>query len=132
MRSRVARHAEPRGRTVALSVRQPWAWLIVAGHKDIENRTWRTHHRGRILIHASQRIDAAMIRALTQAWPFDGDPPESFVTGGIIGEVSIIDCVTESASSWFHGPHGFVLANARMRRFRACIGHTRLFNPVYA
>ena len=29
-----------------LSVRQPWAWLIVAGHKDIENRKWRTSYRG--------------------------------------------------------------------------------------
>ena len=24
----------------ALSIRQPWAWLIVNGYKDVENRTW--------------------------------------------------------------------------------------------
>ena len=40
-------------RLPALSVRQPWAWLIVNGVKDIENRLWRTHHRGPSLIHAS-------------------------------------------------------------------------------
>jgi len=41
-----------------LSVRQPWAWLIVNGHKDVENRTWSTQHRGDILIHASAgRLD---------------------------------------------------------------------------
>jgi hypothetical protein len=38
-----------------LSVRQPYAWLIVAGFKTIENRTWRTNYRGPLQIHASQK-----------------------------------------------------------------------------
>ena len=38
----------------ALSIRQPWAWLIVNGHKDIENRQWRTHFRGKIYVHAAK------------------------------------------------------------------------------
>ena len=37
----------------ALSIRQPWAWLILHGGKDIENRTWATKLRGRVLIHAA-------------------------------------------------------------------------------
>jgi ASCH domain len=36
-----------------LSLRQPWAWLVVNGYKDIENRSWRTNHRGPLVIHAS-------------------------------------------------------------------------------
>jgi len=36
-----------------LSVRQPWASLLVSGIKDIENRTWAPNYKGRILIHAS-------------------------------------------------------------------------------
>lgn len=36
-----------------LSVRQPWASLLVSGLKDIENRTWAPNYKGRILIHAS-------------------------------------------------------------------------------
>jgi hypothetical protein len=36
-----------------LVVQQPWAWLIVNKHKDIENRTWKTKHRGPLLIQAS-------------------------------------------------------------------------------
>ena len=43
---------------MALSVRQPWAWAIIAGRKHIENRTRRTAVRGRIAIHSSQRRDA--------------------------------------------------------------------------
>ena len=36
----------------AISIKQPWASLIAHGIKDIENRTWRTNYRGRVLIHA--------------------------------------------------------------------------------
>lgn len=38
----------------ALSIRQPWATLILRGGKDIENRVWRTKQRGTVLIHASK------------------------------------------------------------------------------
>ena len=31
----------------ALSIQQPWAWFIVNGYKDVENRTWSTKFRGR-------------------------------------------------------------------------------------
>ncbi len=37
----------------AISLLQPWATLIVIGVKTIETRSWRTQHRGNILIHAS-------------------------------------------------------------------------------
>jgi len=37
----------------ALSVRQPYASLICYGVKTVENRTWKTDYRGRMLIHAS-------------------------------------------------------------------------------
>lgn len=37
----------------ALSVRQPWASLIAAGVKTIELRSWRTRHRGPLVIVAS-------------------------------------------------------------------------------
>lgn len=40
-----------------LSVRQPWAWAITHGRKDIENRTWGTGYRGPLAIHAGARWD---------------------------------------------------------------------------
>jgi hypothetical protein len=41
----------------ALSIRQPWAWLILHAGKDIENRDRKPrnpalHFRGSFLIHA--------------------------------------------------------------------------------
>ena len=41
------------GPAPCLSIRQPWAWLIAHGWKNIENRTWPTGYRGRFLIHAA-------------------------------------------------------------------------------
>jgi hypothetical protein len=40
-----------------LSIRQPWAFLIVNGHKNIENRDWLTAYRGPVLIHAGKQWD---------------------------------------------------------------------------
>ena len=40
-----------------LSVRQPWAWLICAGFKDVENRSWKTSYQGRLYIHAGKSFD---------------------------------------------------------------------------
>ncbi len=36
-----------------LSVKNPYAYLIVYGIKDIENRSWQTKYRGKLYIHAS-------------------------------------------------------------------------------
>lgn len=38
-----------------ISLRQPWALLVVLGHKKIETRSWKTTYRGDLLIHASQK-----------------------------------------------------------------------------
>lgn len=46
----------------ALTVKQPWASLIMSGEKDVENRSWATRHRGLIAIHSSARPDRDAIR----------------------------------------------------------------------
>lgn len=111
----------------ALSIQQPWAWLIASGHKDIENRTWHTGFRGPVLIHAGKRFDGED-DAQQWGWPRI-ERPEDFDLGGIIGECEIIDCVTTSASPWFHGPYGFVIRNARLLPFRPCRGALGFFDP---
>lgn len=40
-----------------LSVKQPWAWLICAGFKPIENRSWVTYYQGELYIHAGKQWD---------------------------------------------------------------------------
>ena len=39
-----------------LSIIQPWAAAIAFAGKDIENRSWRTHYRGPLAIHASGKL----------------------------------------------------------------------------
>lgn len=52
-----------------LSIKQPWASLICAGVRDVENRTWQTKYRGRLGIHASGD---------SLAFTIDTDIPEDF------------------------------------------------------
>lgn len=96
----------------AITIKQPWASLIVSGVKDIENRTWNTHFRGRILVHASldnilKRVEffddilsCEQIRNITQK----GKNTEIFGSHlpvkAIIGSVEIVDCVINHPSIW--------------------------------
>lgn len=120
----------------ALSIMQPWAWLIVNGHKDIENRDWRCHRRGPVLIHAGKRIDRdAMVDLRARRHPVTGerlalDLPESFETGGIVGQAVIAGCVERSDSSWFVGRFGIVIRDALPTPFVACKGALGFFRPV--
>lgn len=75
----------------AISVCQPWAWLIVAGDKPVENRTWFTRYRGPILIHAGKSRGHMTQSALDSALRINADPPLAF--GAIIGMCEVVDCV---------------------------------------
>lgn len=59
-----------------ISIRQPWAELLLLRHKTIEVRTWNTRHRGPILIHASSSVD------LNSRWNWQTNPLK---TGAIVG-----------------------------------------------
>lgn len=92
-----------------LSVKQPWAALLVNGIKDIENRTRRTTFRGRILIHASSaKMSGSIADYLNQSQTMammnsqvDVDKlRETLKTGHIIGSVEIYDCVKDDDSVW--------------------------------
>lgn len=91
----------------AITVKQPWAYLICSGLKDIENRTWPTKFRGRVLIHASgshgrrfkinltdEQMKAAYESISEQAIN------KKFGFGAIIGSVEIVDCVINHPSIW--------------------------------
>jgi len=115
---------------LAISIRQPWAWLIVHGHKDIENRVWRTHFRGKVLIHAGKAWGRAEKDDRDEVeLQFGIRIPEVLPLGGLVGTAEITDCVTKSDSPWFNGPYGFVLANAIPMEFVPCKGELMFFNP---
>lgn len=126
------------GPTLAISIRQPWAWLILHAGKDIENRSWPTRLRGRVLIHAAKGMtraeyeDALMTAKMvscTRPFP-EGTMLPAFnelPRGGIVGSVEIVDCVSDSISPWFFGSYGFVLRAPEPLPFRPLKGELGFF-----
>jgi hypothetical protein len=118
----------------ALSIRQPWAWLIAAKLKDVENRTWKTPFRGWFYIHAGKKLDSEitvldleMGYGLHPAYYHDWSRHNKL--GGIIGRARLVDCVESSPSKWFHGPYGFVIRDAELIDFIPYPGRLGFF-PV--
>lgn len=122
----------------ALSLWQPWPWLICHPEvlaacdlpaKKIENRKWYTSYRGDLLIHAGTTLDADLFtargklrvdywlykfgnkrgQALYNAMP---QHAQDYPRGAIVGKATLTTIVTNSPNPWFHGPYGFVLSQA--------------------
>lgn len=133
--------AAARVRPVALSVKQPWAALLVAGVKAVEVRTWPTRRRGPLLIHASRTPDDR-----SEGWELVATPELralAALRGGVIGAAELADCVRyataeafaaavglhRNAPGWFvpGGLFGFVFQNPRPVAYHACPGKTMFF-----
>lgn len=69
-----------------LTIKQPFASLIVEGLKEYEFRTWKTKYRGEFLIHAGKGVDK---KAMEKFKCFNLDYP----SGCIIGKVTLTDCI---------------------------------------
>lgn len=123
----------------ALSIRQPWAWLIIHGGKDIENRSWHTKLRGRFLVHAAKgmtRLEYNFVagqgetvgfldhRGLTASLP----PFEDLQRGGIIGSVELVDSADTSDSPWYMGEKAFVLRDPHPTPFTPYKGRLQFFD----
>ena len=100
----------------SLSLKQPFAELIVKGDKKIELRKWNTKFRGEFYIHASQNPDKkAMKRFGFERLPL----------GCIVGKATLVDVKKYEnqeqhskdkdlhLASVFWGNHGFVLENPK-------------------
>lgn len=119
---------------LCLSVRQPWAWLIVHGWKNIENRNWPTRVRGSINIHASKGMTedeywAALIfvRGFAPQVAEMIPGPDELPRGGIVGRATLLDCVDHHSSEWFVGKWGFVLGDQKRLLFEPCKGALGFF-----
>lgn len=82
----------------ALSLMQPWAWLVSEGHKRIENRSWSTKYRGLFLIHASKgmtkhQYDAAVEFSKLCAPDLVLPPRGLLERGGIVGKAMLADVI---------------------------------------
>lgn len=125
---------------IALSIKQPWATLVVYGIKTIEIRPWSTKRRGTIYIHTGRDPDPR-----DEGWNLVPDELREFTEyrRGIIGQVNLIDCLTYDTDElfrrdlakhlnephWFTPPkmHGLLFAKAEPVSFESCAGNLRFF-----
>jgi hypothetical protein len=125
----------------ALSIKQPWATLVLLGLKTIEVRRWSTPIRGRIHLHAGKLTDER-----PEGW--SRVPEEHFGLtarrGGVVGAVELVECLTYRSirdftrhcqlhfndPSWFRPPrlYGFRFENPKIVPFRAFPGQVKFFS----
>lgn len=135
-----------------LSVRQPWAWAIVSGAKDVENRTWRPSPRllkagDSFLIHAGKKFDLPGYRWILANHAALGLSMEAipsrdeFTLGAIVGAAIFGGTVADDSAShprtapavlnspWFFGPVGWLITEALdMAEPIPCKGRLGLFD----
>lgn len=131
----------------ALSIRQPWAWLIVNGHKTIENRERSIgSYFGPLLIHASKRASKEDWQA---CYLFvQSNPPLAHLCGhiplnteldhgGIVGRVNVVCkltngedflCPDSLTAAWYTGDVGYYMCDAKPLPFHPCKGQLGFFN----
>lgn len=124
----------------ALSIKQPWATLLLHGLKTIEVRSWPTARRGRILIHAAKQsaTDPAIWALLPAALHETAQQ-----RGGLVGACELTGCLVYpdreafaadrprhlNDPDWFAPPalYGFTVAHPEPLPFRAYPGWVRFF-----
>jgi hypothetical protein len=130
----------PSGVLKALSLKQPFAWLIANGYLLVDDRSWGTQYRGPILIHASKGLYEAYyqhIRSNTDVPIPDRDKLEY---GGVVGIADLVLCskpgqlpagISREQRAHFGGVHqeyyGFLFAQARPLPLMPCAGKLGIF-----
>ena len=128
----------------AISIKQPWAALVLKGLKTIEIRRWPTARRGRILIHAA-RVPDTRLEAKKHITP--DLKPLTELTGGIIGSIELVHCLAYrdlpafvadqsrhyNEPSWYEAPvlYGFTFADPLLLPFQAYPGWFRFFTVQF-
>jgi hypothetical protein len=123
----------------ALTVKNPWAWAIINGGKDVENRSRPTKHRGQLYIHAglAYAAEAEESQEMQEAWinAAQNLPAESgnmgplrksdlFLDyGKVIGTVDVIDC--HAALDCFRMDRGYCSSWAMEDHYHWVLGNPR-------
>jgi hypothetical protein len=83
----------------ALTLTQPWATLVAAGEKTVETRSWLTHYRGPLAIHAAKNYPVWACELALKP-PFAaavhrifGDEAPAFPLGAVVAVVELVECV---------------------------------------
>lgn len=116
----------------AVTIRQPWAWAIANGFKDIENRSWYPclDPGEEVAIHAAAAApDWDDVRRVTELLGRRSEVPMEFDCGCVVATARFVGAVETSPSKWFRGPVGWALDCVKpLRKPVECKGQLRLWN----
>lgn len=128
---------------ICISIRQPWAWLIVNGFKNVENRSWPLPGKFigcRVLIHAGKHYDPRGTMEIFDAARAEGMLPAEDVVplsdlqsqcGGVVGSCVFTACVRDSSSPWaIPGEHHWMIEAPRVEIFRPMRGKLGFFKTA--
>jgi len=96
-----------------LTIKQPWARLIVIGEKLVENRGWATSYRGPLVIHAGKSWDQAGAFYLREHMGVHVPSKADHVFGALVGMVEQVGCVSKHPSPFAFGPNIHVYEDPR-------------------
>lgn len=110
-----------------LTIKQPWASLIINGYKKYEFRSWKTNYRGKILIHAglsTEKLEQQRFNSYNL----------NYINGAIIGEAYITDCilVDESFDKKLRTIDKNVYKNNHIDNYAWKLENIKIYdNPIY-
>jgi hypothetical protein len=130
----------PSGVLKALSLKQPFAWLIANGYLLVDDRSWGTQYRGRILIHASKGLYEAYYQHIRSNTDVPIPERDNLEYGGVVGIADLVLCskpgqlpagISREQRAHFGGVHqeyyGFLFAQARPLPLMPCAGKLGIF-----
>lgn len=104
-----------------LSIKQPFAELILSGRKTIELRSWNTQFRGEFLIHVSKQPDKeAMVKFGYKDLP----------TGKILGKVTLLDVKNYDETNDFQKDKDKHLATEEWGGFGFILNNSKRITPI--
>ncbi|MFD1121668.1 ASCH domain-containing protein [Methylophilus flavus] len=130
----------PSGVIKALSLKQPFAWLIANGYLLVDDRTWGTQYRGPILIHASKGLYEAYYQHIKSNTDVPIPDRDKLEYGGVVGIAKLVLCskpgelpagISREQRAHFGGVHqeyyGFLFEQARPLPLIPCAGKLGIF-----
>lgn len=126
-----------------ISIRQPWAWLILHGGKDIENRTWPLPSKfngKRVGIHAGKWFNPGEIAQIFNNLKNARLIPKGKTLtlhelqaqcGGIVGIATFFSGPANESPWAFPGEHHWHVTDARPLPFHPCKGRLGIFEVSY-
>jgi hypothetical protein len=138
--STLAQPALPSGVIKALSLKQPFAWLIANGHLLVDDRSWGTQYRGPVLIHASKGLYEEYYQYIKRHTDIPIPDKDKLDYGGVVGIARLVLCskpgelpagISREQRAHFGGVHqeyyGFLFAQATPLPLMPCAGKLGIF-----